>query len=59
LNIGDGVTVTLTASPAPGDALAAADVTPSDAQFAAVPEPGMLGLLALGVLGVLARRRRE
>jgi autotransporter-associated beta strand protein len=51
LNIGDGAVVSLTASPS------FADVgTPT---VAAVPEPGSMGLLVLGALGVLMRRRRK
>ena len=47
LNIGDGNTVTLGTGP---EAAAAIE---------AVPEPGAFGLLALGALGILGRRRRE
>jgi len=51
LNIGAGAVVTLTATP-PFAPLAGAG-------SAVVPEPGTVGLLLVGALGVLARRRRS
>jgi hypothetical protein len=49
LNIGAGATVVLGASPSPEE---------SPAAVAAVPEPATVGLLLVGALGILARRRR-
>jgi autotransporter-associated beta strand protein len=54
LNIGNGAVVTLGAAPAPAGAAAFGGST----EISIVPEPGALSLLALGVVGVLARRRR-
>ena len=57
LNISDGATVVLgTAPPSPGFE---APALPEAAGQAAVPEPGSVGLLLVGALGLLARRRRE
>ena len=55
LIINDGV-VTLGVGPAPGPAFNDAFVEAGSAQ--AVPEPGLLGLLAVGAFGLLGRRRR-
>jgi autotransporter-associated beta strand protein len=63
LNIGAGATVTLTASPSPEEGFALANEMSAQgaspaSQITAVPEPGALGMLAFGALGILARRRR-
>ena len=43
-----------------GGAISGLNVTdPAFSEFAAIPEPSSLGLLALGAGGLLARRRRE
>ena len=53
LNIGDGAVVTLgQLAPFPGNG----EGNPQ--AFAAVPEPGLIGLLLAGALGLAARRRR-
>jgi autotransporter-associated beta strand protein/T5SS/PEP-CTERM-associated repeat protein len=64
LVIGNGATVVLTETPpapafaeAPGLEMEAASLG-MESQVSSVPEPGALGLLASGALGLLGRRRR-
>ena len=52
LNIGAGAVVTLTASPS-------LSAFGGGRSSAVVPEPGTIGLLFVGALGVLGRRRRS
>ena len=56
LNIGAGATVVLGASPSPAEGF---EFAGGEAAVAAVPEPTTVGLLLVGALGMLARRRRE
>ena len=58
LNISAGATVVVGAAP-PSPGFEAAPALPESAGQAAVPEPGSVGLLLVGALGLLARRRRE
>jgi autotransporter-associated beta strand protein len=59
LNIADGAIVTLgSASPASGAAFEEPAGKEVGAPLQAVPEPGAVSLLAAGMLGLLARRRR-
>ena len=57
LTIGAGATVTFTSGLASG-AFSGGGKTPSFGGATAVPEPGTLGMLLVGALGVLNRRRR-
>ena len=59
LSIGAGSTVVFTSGTASGALSGGGGKVASLSGSAVVPEPGTLGLLVIGALGVLGRRRRQ